>query len=271
MAITCSLEEISKIGGWKGPSIEEPGPDLLMEMVSTGSSEQVENKRYYVSDTELIERRFLKDATETFDRDTDPFANAILYKSALECVNALLGIDTVYSELSSQKFLDHGSTGVYFQEILTKLAENYSTQRIAKKFRSVDDGFAEKTRILAIANVTYSPIVIEDLVGGKTWDSSWVSPPEGTPKIVWVRRVVDGYLGVIGTQRELEELGVWKKVCKDREDTGSKITVRRKVSEIREELKKMDITYSGVTKKNELVNIYRKHVIFPEQFLSTIA
>ena len=264
---TYSLSELSKCGSWGKMSLKEPEPELLMEMISMGSKEQVENKRYYVSDTDLIERRFLKDATESFDRDTDPFGESKLFATPLDCVFNIFGIDVLTARLMNESFLTGGSAEIEFSDIL-KMIKN---DKCNFKYASINNKSSDNEKMVAIANVKKVPIVLEDQ-SGKVWDTSWTTnPDDSNPKILWIRNVVDGYLGIVLPLKELQENGIWKNVCEHDPNNGNTITVRRKVSEIRDELKSLDIPINGAKKKNELVDIYSKSVIFPERFLSSIS
>jgi hypothetical protein len=268
-----SLKDLSTIGEWKGSTLEEPESDLMIGMVSMPlqeSTEILENKRYYVSDTDMIERRFLKTATEEFEKDGDPFGESILHKSLYDCVAHALGIDELVQKKTQEKFMKGElSTGITFREIVSEIArKGYKIPKI------VDQKLQDIQMITIVSNAANVPIVVENTDTFTNTNVVW----DADLQIVYVRKVVDGWLSVKGTYDELKKMNVImepmekprninstaKDVC------GYKITIRKKVNEILEEVKRIGIPMIGEKKKNELVNLYCKHIVFPERFLSMI-
>jgi hypothetical protein len=269
---TYTLDTLAKCGSWGKNSLSTPDKGLLMEMISTGLEEQVENKRYYVSDTDMIERRFLKDATTSFDidRDSDPFGESKLFDSELSCVYDILGINKTKEVLISKRFLENGSSKISFEELMSELCREHNTLT-KTKLKDVNDTSSSYDKLNLISIITGVRIVIEDC-SVKIWCSNWnMSKDDAEPKILWIRKVVDGYLGIVKTQKELETEGIWKEVCDCTNYKWEKITIRRKVKEIKDILEVLKIPLEGAKKKNELVSIYCKNVIFPERYLSTIS
>ena len=86
-------------GGGGGGEDESPAEEEL-------------NERFYVDETNMVERRFLKEATDTFEsaRDVDPFASSDLFENPLECALAHPDLKPLMTTLATKQFLS-GSTG----------------------------------------------------------------------------------------------------------------------------------------------------------------
>lgn len=255
-----TLDDLSKIGDWGGERVEELDESLTIEMISTSSNENVENQRYYVSDTDLIERRFLKDATESFDRDVDPFAECSLFEDPLQCIYHLLGVEKKIRELSIKSYMQMGPSIVSVQDIFKEIALP------GKKVPDISTTSTLIHNIRILSLITNTPIVCESL--GGVWDTKWT---RGDGRILWIREIVDGYLGLIDTEENLKTLGVWKDsyestIINIRPLTG----IRKKVGDIRNELIRLAIPIEGIKEKNDLVDIYSKHILFPERFLCQV-
>jgi len=262
-----SLSKLSGIGKWSGKPLKEPSIELMMGLVSIPlqkSDETVENKRYYVSDTELIERRFLKDATEEFDKDTDPFSESELHKDLYDCVIKELGIGDTIKKLSQEKFMSGGyDTGITFYEIVSSVkSDKYKVPD------HINQKIDEITQVMTLTEAMNVPMIIEDTDTFMNNNIIW----DCTHDIIYIRKVVDGWLSVKGSYDNLVSMGVIvEPMEKPRKEGGMyKITVRKKVNEILEKLKKLKIELNGAKKKKELVDIYYKHIAFPEIFLATI-
>lgn len=256
-----SLDSFKTVGNWKGKLPNEPPESLTMGMISNSLPEEAENKRYYVSDTELIERRFLKDATESFERTVDPFAESKLYTTCMDVVYDIAGLKEINDKLVQKHFLE----GTVVNDI--PLAEILSAKN-SKKLPKIDEKGTDSYKINIISEHTGIPIVVEEI--SSFWDTKWVNTVETTTKILWIREVADGWLCVYKTKEELETDEIWTTpFTKERNaSVGKTTTIRKKVSEIKEEIEKIKINITVEKKKNELVDLYSKWVIFPERFLS---
>lgn len=262
-----SLSKLSGIGKWNGKTLKEPSIDLMMGLVSIPlqkSHETVENKRYYVSDTELIERRFLKDATEEFDKDKDPFSESELHKNLYDCVIQGFGIGDTIKKLTQEKFMSgHYDTGITFGEIVRSIKiDKYKMPGF------INQKIDEITRVMILSEAMNVPMIIEDTDSFMNNNIVW----DRTYDILYIRKVVDGWLSVKGSYTSLVNKGViTEPMEKPRREVGMyKITVRKKVNEILEKLKELKIELNGGRKKKELVDIYCKHIVFPEIFLSMV-
>lgn len=255
-----SLDSFKIVGNWKGKLPNDLPEYLTIGMISSSLFEEAENKRYYVSDTELIERRFLKDATESFERTVDPFAESKLYTTCMDAVYDIAGLKEIHDKLVQKHFLE----GTVVTDIT--LSEILSTKN-SKKHLKIDEKGTESYKINIISEHTGIPIIVEEI--GSFWDTKWFNTVEPTTKILWLREVADGWLCVYKTKEELETDEIWTTpFTKERNKTNVKsLTVRKKISEIKEEIEKLKINITAEKKKNELVDLYSKWVIFPERFL----
>lgn len=264
-----SLSKIVEIGKWRGKHLKEPSDELMMGMVSIPlqeSNETIENKRYYVSDTELIERRFLKDATEEFDKDkdVDPFGESNLHSNIYDCALNALDIEGKVMKLGQDKFMNGDTyTSITFREIVQSIKTNkYKIPDI------VDKKLDDMDKVLILAEAMNVPMIIEDTDTFTNNCVKWSNELQ----IVYIRGVVDGWLYVKGEYDDLLK----KKIIKEPMDKSRKegdiykITIRKKVKDILERLSFLKIEINDSKKKNELVNIYVKHIAFPERFLSTV-
>ena len=262
-----SLSNIESIGKWRGKYLKEPDNDLVMGLVSMPlqkSDETVENKRFYVSDTELIERRFLKDATEEFDKDTDPFSESVLHKNVFDCALSALGIEDKIKVMSQENFMNGNSfTSVPFRDIV----QCVKTDKYKVPY-TVDHKIDDMSKTIILSQAMNIPIIIENT---DTFMNTCVKWNSDLP-IVYIRKVIDGWLSVNGEYDDLLEKGIMKEPM-EKPNSGQyryKITIRKKVNDILERLKYLKIDLKGGKKKTELVNIYCNHIAFPERFLSTI-
>ena len=262
-----SLSDIESIGKWGGKCLKEPDTDLMMGLVSIPlqkSGETVENKRFYVSDTELIERRFLKDATEEFDKDMDPFSESELHKNLYYCSLSGLGIGDRVKKLTQEKFMNGNSfTGISFRELVQSVkTHKYKIKDI------VDQNPNDLGKVMVLSEAMGIPIIIEDTDTFMNTNVKWNSDLS----IVYIRKVVDGWLSINGRYDDLLEKGVIKEPMEKpkRSDYVYKITVRKKVNDILERLKYLKIELQGSKKKPDLVKLYCDNIAFPERFLSTI-
>lgn len=279
-----SLDEIGGLGKWAGSRLDDPDPSLLMGLVSLPlqkRTETIENKRYYVSDTEMIERRFLKEATEEFDKDkdSDPFGESTLYKRLYDCAIRNLGIESKIREMEQKKFLS-GSlvSGVSFAEIIQMV----STKKIKNLEILASQKLSDDIMVHNLSKAMNVPVIIESNDSFENTFVTWDSDLE----IVYLRQVVDGWLGIRGTYQELMDKGViTEPMTKPRlkrkclgvimntpiDPTNNRtFVIRKKVKEILEELKRLNIPTNGAKKKNEIVKVYCDSIVFPERFLSRI-
>ena len=264
-----SLSKIAEIGKWRGKHLNEPGDELMMGMVSIPlqeSNETIENKRYYVSDTELIERRFLKDATEEFDKDkdVDPFGESDLHDNVYDCALCSLGIEDKVKKLGQEKFMSGNTyTSITFREIVQSVKrDKYKIPDI------VDQKTDDMNKVQILAEAMNVPMIIEDTETFTNNCVTWNSDLQ----IVYIRRVVDGWLCIKGEYDDLLKKNVIKEPMDKPRKEGDiyKITTRKKVKDILERLSFLNIEINGSKKKNDLVNTYFKYIAFPERFLSSI-
>lgn len=264
-----SLSKLEEIGKWRGKYLEEPNADLMMGMVSVPlqeSNETVENKRYYVSDTELIERRFLKDATEEFDKDkdVDPFGESDLHDNLYDCGLRSLNIEDKVKKLGQDKFMSGNAyENITFREIVQFVKTD--KYKIPEK---VDQKLDDMNKVKILGEAMNIPMIIEDT---DTFTNNYVKWNRDF-EIIYIRRVVDGWLSIKSGYDDLLKKNVIKEPMEKPRKEGDiyKITTRKKVKDILERLSFLKIQIDGDKKKNNLINTYFKYIAFPERFLSTI-
>jgi hypothetical protein len=254
-----SLEFLAKRGVWGGKPIPTPPPDATLGLIKTTVTE--ENVRYYVSDTELIERRFLKGATEEFEekRDTDPFASSTLFANVLDCLIHLLGLGERVKELQIKNFLERKECGNMMEEILKERGVLLKSPMV-------------QFEILNVIQATFQvPIVVENSKG-EIFHTHWPKEDYASKKVevCWLREVPDGYLGIRKRHEELVEKDIWKRVVV-KQPTGMEYTIpsiRKKVGDMKEYVRELGIeNVPPKAKKNDFIEIIEKSTLFPELFL----
>lgn len=271
MAVQISLDELGTVGKWKGHVLEPPEDNLMMGMVSISSTEGEVASQYYISDTDMIERRFLKDATETFEekREVDPFAECKLYDTYLECVYDYFGIQEVVSKVFEERIAkgDSNPTAeVSFEEIVRghpgfKSNKNRISALLEKE---VFTDF-EKVNILNLLDIrSFGIIVIE------CKDTFATTDFRSLGKVLWIREVADGFLGIVDDVENLIENGVWKEYFFDKSrisDAMFHCPVRQNIANIKKKFEELNIPSDGCKTKKDYVERYFKHAVRPERFL----
>ena len=189
-------------------------------IVTDKDDDKTENKRFYVDDTDLIERRFLHKDTITFEnqRDVDPFASAVLYTTMFDCIYNIPTIKSYIHKRVQQMFLEKGTlvSSSEKKDIYMMLDENKDTKKlrdIALKEWSIskDDTVEifekyennDKYMLLMFSIGLCVPIVVEQ-TDGTVWNVGY-TPAKETDNIYWIRQVTDGYLCIMKTAVWAEE------------------------------------------------------------------
>ena len=202
-------------------------PELVMPILrnQTGTDEESKdddtNERFYVDETDMIERRFLKDATEKFesDRDIDPFASSDLFGTLLECALAHPVLKKLMTTLATKQFLTGGTkaSGDGMLIIAPQLRDEtafesgrlrYQRENPSHTLQDAVSILADSSqdmynRIRALSFLIGKPFVVEDNTGHTRIIGP--SPTKVSDTIYWVRGVVDGWLGVTMTAGEAEK------------------------------------------------------------------
>ena len=199
-------------------------PELVAAILRTqgelGTEEEELNERFYVDETNMTERRFLKEATEKFesDRDIDPFASSDLFETLLECALAHPALKTIMASLATTQFLSGGSgtsdDGILVLAPQLRDETTFETGRMRYQREHPGENLQDAVSILADSSqdvysrieslgfLTGSTLVIEDDKG--TVRVVGPSPMSGSESVYWIRGVVDGWLGIIMTATDAE-------------------------------------------------------------------
>jgi hypothetical protein len=189
------------------------------EVSSVEEEKDDTNERFYVDETNMIERRFLKNATDTFEpeRDIDIFAGSDLFESLLECALVHPSLKSIMSEFTTKNFLSSGTvTGTNMMSIAPELLLNssFETGRVRFLKENPDKSSQEAVMILSdtsqddfnrvssLAFLIGTPIVIEEMTGKTRIYGP--TPSTQTDMIYWIRGVVDGWLGTTLTANDAE-------------------------------------------------------------------
>jgi hypothetical protein len=181
--------------------------------VDEESKEDETNERFYIDETDMIERRFLKDATEKFesDRDIDLFAGSDLFESLLDCALAHPVLKSTMSSLATTRFLSGGNGGSGDDGMLTLAPQlrdetafesgriRYQRENPTENLQDAVSILADTsqdmyTRVRALGFLTGKSVVIEDSTGNARIVGP--SPCNASADVYWIRGVVDGWLGV---------------------------------------------------------------------------
>lgn len=214
-SISAAAQILSK--DYKIPSIPRALVSPILRKTDTDTTPEETNERFYVDETNMVERRFLKDATEEFEpeRDVDVFAKSDLHSSMLECALAHPSLKDVVSTIATSQFLTGGGSSLL--EIAPRLREEpaFETGRIQyqKEYPAensqdavsilVDSSHDEYSRTRALAFLTGQPLVIEDETGKVRINGP--SPQNESDMVYWIRGVVDGWLGITMTAGDAEK------------------------------------------------------------------
>lgn len=184
-----------------------------------------DDDKFYIDETNMVERRFLKDATDTFeqDRDVDPFANAALYPNLLECTLAHPVLQPFIRNIATQSFLN-GTSGsgridttgemlslapilrdeTSFETGRTRYLKEHPDETLQGAVSILTDASSDDySKISCLAFITGHPMVVED----ETGSTRVIGPSPQTPSdtVYWMRGVVDGWLGISMTAEIAEE------------------------------------------------------------------
>lgn len=195
-------------------------PEDTPENDSNEEPSRVPNERFYVDETNMVEKKFLRDATEIFEtaRDTDPFADADLRETAWECLLSHPVVEPLLREWTKENVLSGGNDRTRLMDMATFL-RNYSEFEAGRiRFRKergvtmydqsamaaiVDQGTDELERVSALAYIIGEPVVVEEENGVvRTYGPSPSSPDQ---IVYWLRCVVDGCLGISLKASDAEE------------------------------------------------------------------
>jgi hypothetical protein len=259
-------------------------PELLSAIFRNYEGSDVEdddtNERFYVDETNMVERRFLKEATDMFEtaRDIDPFASSSLFKNLLDCALAHPSLKSMVSSLTTQQFLSGG--GSSSEDGMLSLASQLCDEttfetgrlRYQKEHPSeysqdavsvlVDSSQDIYNRVKSLGFLTGNTFVIEDDKGCTRIVGP--SPRDGSEAVYWIRGVVDGWLGIMMSAKDAEQrfkdTGITR-YNPDPEQNGSPLLRHKKVrvSTLRDVYEHITGVKPGKLKKAELVyNISEK-------------
>jgi hypothetical protein len=228
-----------------------------------------EKEKFYIDETNMIERRFLPQDTRTFEnvRTVDLFASSYLCETAVDCLRNVMNVDSLISDVMRQHFLK-GRVDDVETRWFPLLWENH-TPPLKKRDSGMEEwGITQEQAyrfvlngpshmaVLSLAISLGIAVVLEGI--DHTLNVVGLSPASTDEMIVWIKQVPDGFLGVKLTVKDAEkrfrdtpEL----KILKDspKRNTVSFIrTSSLKVTELKEKLKAMGGT-PGKLKKAELI------------------
>jgi len=237
--------------------------------------EEERNERFYIDETNMVERRFLKEATDTFEstRDVDAFASSDLFENLLECALAHPTLKTLMSSIATKQFLSGGSGDsddsmlIIAPQLRDETTFETGRLRYQKEHPSeksqdavsvlADTSQDEYKRVESLGFLTGKTFVIEDEKG--TARIVGPSPLCGSDSIYWMRGVVDGWLGItmtaIDAEKRFKDAGITR-YNPDPEQNGSPLLRNKKirVSILRDAYEYLTGEIPAKLKKSELIH-----------------
>ena len=277
------------------PKIEE-SPTIHIDRVDEPPETEV-NQRFYVDETNMIERRFLADDTSKFKekRDVDPFATSVLHDTILSCVWEYLNIEDNLKSLRQEIFLNgvKNKETSDQQNMIVQIARNewrkHSVESVRHAHRWNWDTMDE-TRAMTLlwnllssnssssASSVYNTIAIASIIWSKTilveksamnqWIEFGARPGKDSDEILWIREVPDGFLGVPSTAGVVREYTRRLKMTgqvytSDTFIPGEKQSYKvPTIAGIQEILTKNGIEYSKKDKKPELTRSLEQKLLW---------
>jgi hypothetical protein len=268
--------------------------DIHGEMIETPTPTPTQNQRFYVDETNMIERRFLADDTSKFKekRDSDPFATSVLHDMILDCIWEYLNIEDNLKSLRQEIFLNgiKNKETTDQQNMIVQIARNewrkHSVDSIRHTRRWVWDSMDETRAMTLLWNFlassghtnVYDTIAIIGIIWSKTivveksslnqWIEFGARPGKDSDEMLWIREVPDGFLGVSSTA------GVVREYTRRLKMTGHVYTsdtfiVEEKqpykvptIAGIQEILTKNGIEYTKKDKKPELTRLLDQKLLW---------
>ena len=242
------------------------------------------NQRFYVDETNMVERRFMKTATTSFDpeRDTDIFAEASLHDDIVQCMLSHPSVSPIIKEIQTSMFLEESSSS--FIRILEKLISHteYEKGRLrCKRERGYDekevisnimkDTLPKDIQVGSLAFIVGEPVVIERENG--IVQSFGPSPSSKEQTIYWIRCVVDGYLGIMMKAIDAEKRLSDTETLKILKDDYSGVLLKSKkvkVSHLKECYETKFNKKPSKMKKQDLIDCLSEHCIWGWNYPSII-
>lgn len=195
---------------------------VIAKLHEDADEKEPANERFYVDETNMVERRFMKGSTEEFEsnRDVDPFAESSLYETTTECVLAHPDITTATSSLATKAFLDGKASSLVdggSLDMVPLLRDNalfedgrirYQKEHPGTSFQEESNVFVDTKaddlrRTQSLGYMAGRPIVVESESGNTRVYGP--SPESSQTQVFWVRGVVDGWLGVLMSAGDAEK------------------------------------------------------------------
>ena len=238
------------------------------------------NERFYVDETNMVERRFLKEATDMFEtaRDVDPFASSSLFENLLDCALAHPSLKPMVTSLTTKQFLSggDGTSGDGMLSLASQLRDEtaFETGRLRYQKEHPSENSQDAVSVLADSSqdiydrikslgfLTGKTFVIEDDKGRTRIVGP--SPRDGSEAVYWIRGVVDGWLSIMMSAKDAEQRFTDTSTTRynpDPEQNGSPLLRHKKVrvSTLRDIYENITGVKPGKLKKAELIcNISEK-------------
>jgi hypothetical protein len=254
------------------------------------------NQRFYVDETNMIERRFLADDTSKFKekRDIDPFSSAVLHDNILDSLWETLNLEKDIKSVTQEIFLNnikntdqtneqsmilqiartewrrHSVESVRAScrwEWGTGLEESHAMTLLWETMRSGSGSRRTHDTIGVVGIIWDLPILLEKR-SSNNWIEFGARPGNDNRETIWIREVPDGFLGIRTTSSVVRE---YTRRLKMTGQVYSSDTFIRKeklcykvptVSEIQEILAKNSIEYSKKDKKPELTRRLEENLLW---------
>jgi hypothetical protein len=270
------FENITNSGAGAGTDTGDEHPESILfageeesKYDETEIIREKEKEKFYIDETNMIERRFLPQDTRTFEsvRTVDLFASSCLCQTALDCLRNVMNVDSLIKDVVRQHFLK-GRVDDVETRWFPLLWENHTpplkkresgmeewgiTQEQAYRFVLNGPGHMA---VLSLAISLGIAVVLEGI--DHKLNVIGLSPASTDEMIIWIKQVPDGFLGVKLSVKDAErrfkdipELEILKDSPK-RNTVLFITTSSLKVTELKEKLKAMGGT-PGKLKKAELI------------------
>lgn len=226
-----------------------------------------EKEKFYIDETNMIERRFLPQDTRTFEsvRTVDLFASSCLCETAVDCLRNVAGVDALISAPMRQQFLRGGLDDMETRWF-SLLWEHHIPPSRRREYTMAEWGITEDIvkrnirggdmALLSLSIALGKAVVLEKLDHSvKTFGACPVGFDE---EIYWIKQAPDGYLGVKMTVSDAEKRFketpdlVISTSVPERKDLGYFTMSSMKVPDLKDHLKRLGGT-PGKLKKMELV------------------
>jgi hypothetical protein len=264
------------------------------------------NQRFYIDETNMVERRFLPDDTSKFNekRDIDPFSLAMLYDTILDSLWECLELEKDIKAITQMMFLngiknkDQSNEKSLILQIARKEWQKHSIEcvrassrwnwketsssptSVEKESKGLEENHAmtllweyisEKSKIydtIGMVGIIWNLPIILEKRNSNQWIEFGARPGNNNTKVIWIREVPDGYLGINSTAgivreytRRLKMTGhVYSNdtfICKEK--LPYKVPT---IAELQEILKNNSVEYSKKDKKPELTRRLEENLLW---------